>query len=71
MKLPALTQFYALIKDFVQSHFYENKPACACASKMPHKPFICRIPGHAQATLFITKKLFTIAFSLNVARQNV
>lgn len=71
MKLPALTQSYATIKDFVQSHFYEDNPACACTSKMLHKPSICGIQSHTQASLCMTNKLFIIAFSLNVVRQNV
>jgi hypothetical protein len=67
--MPAPTQFYAPIEDFVQSHFYEDKLACLYTSKIPHKPSAYSISSHAQAILPMTNKLFAIAFALNLARQ--
>ena len=69
MKLAAPTQFYAPIKDFVQSHFYEDKHICADTSQTSHKPFICNIQSHAQVILRMTNKLFAIALVLKLARQ--
>ena len=71
MKRSTLTQIYTPIKDFVQSHFHEDKDVCTYTSKIPENPFIWVTQSHPQTSFRTRDDLFGIAFALNVTRQRI